>query len=860
MKYFIFIISVLLLGVQLNAQTPKPVPAPVKIKHPKSDWSGFIGQVKSGVATSSKIKMSKSQLLEECVKRGNSSDLNTLTRKGMVNPKQVVNGRTRLSREIASGSPSTKVVEMLSPYYSQAELTTLSLRAINQGNHAASLKMAKKANHTTVLKHTAQKGKSNLFCDLVRSGLVSRDNAILSIAVSNQNSTIVKAAIDDLSIPAMPGFQQAHNSGSDQMMLAIIQTRKFSKTEGAQYVIQQRTNRMLGQMITRSNVHTLVHTSISADNEPAIRMTVDRGGNPDLPIPYAIDRRNINLLRFLIVEQRGNADRALSYAWDNRHLRLIGDDMDLTLRAGASPQGYVLKAALDGKKAHLEMFLDHGGDPDEAVPEMVDRRNYPTLEFLFSRGGDARPSTYMRDAGHTGDIQLGEILVRYGGDPYPAAEPAIDASHDAMVRWLIRQRVDLKSASFLCIAIGNEDGTMVELLVYEAKSSPQQGIGCSIKKCSMDMINLLLSAGAQLNQSEYLVIAAKKGCSTQIIDKILAQGFDPQIGMKPAVSEGHLPVVKHLASKGADPTEALLLEQAARRNRVEIANFLMEKGADPNGAGAISIAVDLSHDRMLTTLIDHGGTATDPYLMINAVDNLDAGIIDILCANKANARPIDYLRKGLQHSATAVVGVLLKYGADATPREHLEQAILSRDHAPTAELLVQHGADASDGEFLFAGVESSNVEMVKLLDEISDLCYTNQNRVSHLHMAVETRNSKILSLLAEAGAPANKLDAHNHTPLEMVVTYKPDKKNGKNKEKRSTWRDKNLELTHILVEKANANPGIRVKNEKGKLKPLFKEARTQKVKNYLKKQSKIYRVDKDREQLCKPAQEHLGFK
>lgn len=817
----------------VQAQNTKATaPSKPTIKNPNTDWKGFMYQIRNNQADVDDITLSELALLNLALKNRSKDDISTLKNKGAIDPCMMINGKSRLYLEVTKTYPDLSAIKLLAPYYNKQTLTSYSLTAIDGDQGSVASILAFNSDHTKVLTYAAKKSKSTLFNELIKEGIKSKDPEILFTAIESRNTAIVRSSIDKLKIPSFEGFKRSLADHYDDISKTIIQTNNFDKTKGAIYIIQTEGFQFLELLVSSTNANTLLDEAINYHNEKAIEIIVRKGGNPDVAIPYSIENRKISLLKFLMVEGRANPDYALSFAWDNRHLNSIKTDLKIILDAGANPRGYVLKAAQIGDRLLTETFINYGGDPDEAFFEMIARKDYHFLSFLLSRGADATDPSYMKKAGSQGDRRLAILLHDHGGHYNDAAYSAVHSSQHDMVEWLLTKSVDFSSSKYLCSAINKADISMIKILINKGKSNPQNGVECALSTCKQELIDILLKAGANLNHNSYLEIASKSGCSTYLIDQIIARGIDPQIGMMPGVSNGQFQIVKHLISKGANATSSSLLEVAAQRNDLDIAELLMTNGSDPNAGDAISIAVNNGLDEILTSFIEYKADVTDPNLMATAVQRLDGKIIRILGNNGADCKPIAYLRHSLEKENYSVTEILLSLGADPSPREHLDKTILVHNNLSVTQLLIKFGADASPGEYIHHAVEKGHREMAEFLLNHSDLCYTDHVNRGLLHIAVSNRDIPMTSMLVEAGLPTNKRDIANQIPLQLAVSQIATEAN---------WKEINMNLAEILVLKGNANPKEKVRNKKGKMEYVWQVAKPSKVKSFLKKQARTHR-------------------
>lgn len=350
----------------------------------------------------------------------------------------------------------------------------------------------------------------------------------------------------------------------------------------------------------------------------------------------------------------------------------------------------------------------------------------------------------LQDAADMGDHQTVKLLIEnstdpnvQGQDPYHTAlSSAARRGHDTIVEYLLAKGADPNQIS--CT------GSWTMLPLEAAASSG-----------SLDIINRLLKAGAELDANVCLHAAAAKG-HLSIVRWFLDAGaevntFKPNkrvlnelcgqecTALQLAAHGGHLEVVKMLVQEKADvnspaaPGGRTALQAAVEREFIEIVNILLAERADINAPAAMQ-----------------GATALQ------------------LAAASGN---IDLVNLLLQEGATLEMNVPLGI------RPALERAAKA-GHVKIMERLLQHGdkhVPEKSTDFrlqaLHAGTKEGHADVVRFLLEKGTLVKELEQSEALIKSAAKSGDPTIVSLLLKAGADVNYVH-HEFQPTALQIAVK----------------------------------------------------------------------------------------
>lgn len=277
------------------------------------------------------------------------------------------------------------------------------------------------------------------------------------------------------------------------------------------------------------------------------------------------------------------------------------------------------------------------------------------------------------------------------------------------------------------------------------------------------------SVNTRKNQpNNSLIIATKEGSHLKV-DKLIKQGYDPNIrddngrtALMLAISSGNINSVESLVNAGADVNAKikydwngveytpLLWAAYVEKPNLSIIDFLISNGADISlsnsyGTNALMFAAEKGHFEVVKSLIDKG-------VSVNAVTKNNAtAIMYAAMSGKAKVAKL-LLNNG------ADISLKVDWGADAllfAAREYEK----SSGHLNVIELLLDNGAninstDKSGNSALMELSWSGHTEAVKLLiDRGANVNLINNNNMAAIYSKyLSSSNEEIVDILREAGA------------------------------------------------------------------------------------------------------------
>ena len=220
------------------------------------------------------------------------------------------------------------------------------------------------------------------------------------------------------------------------------------------------------------------------------------------------------------------------------------------------------------------------------------------------------------------------------------------------------------------------------------------------RKGHLDVVGLLLSNGAHVNQSKdsgatALLVASQEG-HADVVRLLLAHNSDPNIAttskgataLYQASQQGHVEVALLLLESNADPNKArtdtngqTVLYIAARKGHVEVARLLLGHGAEPN-IGKTSTGATALHTAAL-----HGQTEVAHLLLGHGADP---------CRETTDRHGATALQLASQEGHVEMARLLLKYTHPDTGSKDgtFPLYMASRQgHMEIVRLLLEHSAD-----------------------------------------------------------------------------------------------------------------------------------------------------------------------
>ena len=339
----------------------------------------------------------------------------------------------------------------------------------------------------------------------------------------------------------------------------------------------------------------------------------------------------------------------------------------------------------------------------------------------------------------------------------------------------------------------------------------QTGLHVAMRKGHLELVKLLLTAGADANIGEsYGQTALHKAASIEnleIVKLLLTAGADVnlqehygQTALHVAVPQGNLEIIEVLLTAGADVNirdhdGETAFHRAVSKRHLEIVKVLLIAGADVimrnhRGETALHQAVSKKHLEIVKLLLTagadvnirdhHGETALHRAV---SIENLE--IVKLLLTAGVDANIRDLYGQTALHKAASIenleiVKLLLTAGADVNLQEDYGETALHMAvprNLEIVEVLLTAGADVNirdrDGETaLHRAIFKSRLEIVEvLLTAGADFNLQGQDGRTALHLAVSDGRLEIVEVLLTAGADVNLQGRYGTTALHRAVSH-----------------------------------------------------------------------------------------
>ncbi len=334
------------------------------------------------------------------------------------------------------------------------------------------------------------------------------------------------------------------------------------------------------------------------------------------------------------------------------------------------------------------------------------------------------------------------------GIPEIAEEVEIALPQNQVVAVVGGGAIRLPEDPFIRAAFKNDIAALMELIHAvddinaSDKSTDMNALSYAIENNNLDMVRILISAGALPNatnsKGETPLMFLSHEASAKFLSELVRLGADA----KAHDDEGHT-----------------VLMNAARSCSPEIVNDLIEAGANPDAR-------------------DNEGNT----VLMAAAENEDEKVVQLLIKQRA---PLDYKnndgQSALMVAINAARGNNLKALIDAgatmsLTKEELNNALIVATRAGdliTTKIVLKGGADANakddDTTALMTAAENGNPEMLKLLiDAGADLDAVDDQGWTAMMHADEAENVRVL---VNAGASVAIKNHDGETALAMAMRY-----------------------------------------------------------------------------------------
>lgn len=294
--------------------------------------------------------------------------------------------------------------------------------------------------------------------------------------------------------------------------------------------------------------------------------------------------------------------------------------------------------------------------------------------------------------------------------------------------------------------------------------SPYYTLSIAFDNNNFDTVKELLDNGLEIRDIDF--VSSIDTNNVDIIQLFIDKGVDINIkspfgiALMRAADNNNLEIVNFLIENGADVNisnfdGATPLTRAAQRNNLEIVNILITNGADINAVElgsntALTHAIRNENIEMVTILLDAGSDPNyintfNASILFFAIDTKNEDVVKILLENGADPN-------GITNQGYPILYLVSVYIFSEDEDGNL---ILIPPNIEIVNLLIEHGADATDNNVLSKVIGSSKVdlEIVEvLLKAGADPNGTDESGMSYLKRATIFGNNELANLLRLYGA------------------------------------------------------------------------------------------------------------
>lgn len=445
-------------------------------------------------------------------------------------------------------------------------------------------------------------------------------------------------------------------------------------------------------------------------NFPAAKQCVFYGGNPNQVVGATISKNDFGFYKQLIKDYGADGSVAAQAAYRRDKYEYFKFAIE---EGNANPSKQMKDASDNGKFKYVNLMLDNGGNPDLAMPGVVEKEAIETLQKCLDFGGNPNVPAYLEKSTSKNNTQMTKMLVEYGAAPDPGMKNAINHNNTESVKLLLAYGAN--PAGHLATPSSRGKMEIVqELLDYGG--DPNEGMKGATSNLHTPVVKTLLEYGAK--PDGYMATPAQKG-NIDIVRMLCDYGADPNEGIKGAVVGNHTHITKFLLEYGAIPKD--LVKIGAKNGNVEIVTLLCDYGDDPE-PGMLP-ACENAHLPVVQLL--HQKYNVDPtkeaYLVgavTNSENNSHSGVVHYLLENGSDPNTYRDPKKGysLLHIACdnkrddQTVKSLLGYNADINAVDNkgwtpLHRAVeRGKKNFETTVLLVEAGADINACTYKFKSV------------------------------------------------------------------------------------------------------------------------------------------------------------
>lgn len=417
---------------------------------------------------------SSSNALGYAVQKGNPQAINTCLELG---------GNPNLATAFAANSNNTELfTRLIATYHANGT------QALSQAIAANNLALAKVAleqgggNPDVDLKSQADQGKAEAVRLLVDHG--GNPNLAMSGTIAANKPDLLKYLIEKgASADNNDYVTKAAELGSLDMTKLLVDNGA-NPNPGMPIAVSKNNYALTTYLLSAgANVNGFMKAPAAAGNSQMVKILLDNGAAPNEGMASAVEASQLEVAKMLLSygastqghlatpSKGGNVEMVkllLQYGADpNEGIReAVGANKTeaavLLLEAGASVRGLMPAAAGYGNKILVQMLLDRGVDATEGIKPAV-QKNFTEVAILLL-DNNAAIDGMIAIAAANGNESIVSKLLSLGAVANEGIEPAVTNKHTPVAKLLIEAGADVKSSSFMVIAVRNRQEDMVRLL------------------------------------------------------------------------------------------------------------------------------------------------------------------------------------------------------------------------------------------------------------------------------------------------------------------------------------------------------------------------------------------------------------
>lgn len=539
--------------------------------------------------------------------------------------------------------------------------------AVDIGKRIASATSLKPGEQT--INQLLNTGKVSVVMDLLNTGIIQGTPAMFNQAIQS-NQTLLTNYLALRIKPNSETFVLLANDGNSELFEKMIDNDN------------------------RVPDNRAINVAIDKNNTTIVNLGLSNGGNANEALAYAMSKNNTEMVKLIVTKKNVDVSKAFKYAVEKDDESLFSSllavpsaDAKLALDEAMKAKKYEMAMlALETKKTTPTKYLKTaveagnielakkivavGGDANAGMEPAIAKNNLELVEFFITSGATTTNPKYIQNAAVAGSLEIIKLLVENGAAANNAMENAALNGREDAVAYLLEKGADPN----LSISLASHAGSLaiVKMLV-EKGAAPSKGVENAVAQNKADILNFLIQSGAELSSPKLVPLA---------------------------VTKNYTAILKILAENGAAVTGDNLLQIAAANGNTEITAVLIANKYNPE-EGMLP-AIQKNRAAVLHLLIEKGAALKDHYVT-DAVNYKAAATIPVLAAAGANFKIADGLGNTLLHTAVmgndaGMVEELIKAGVpldaqNAKGNTALHIAADKNDNVQIIMLLAKAGAN-----------------------------------------------------------------------------------------------------------------------------------------------------------------------